>query len=150
MKPTTIDTTFDPALGTTAAAVTPLAETPEPTAYACEGDFVGEEDWEDDWDEEQETDDWDAEQVEMFDCPHYPACGCDSEIEKLHPGMLSWIRARLIQALSGNAGMSTTEYAIGTLSAAAFAALLYVIVSGDTVSGALEDLFDRALSTQVG
>ena len=44
----------------------------------------------------------------------------------------------------------TSEYAIGTLSAAAFAALLYVIVSGDTVSGALEDLFERALNTSVG
>ena len=60
------------------------------------------------------------------------------------------VQRRMVLALSGNAGMSTTEYAIGTLSAAAFAALLYVIVSGDTVSGALEDLFERALSTRVG
>ena len=57
---------------------------------------------------------------------------------------------RLTAAVDGDAGMSTTEYAIGTLSAAAFAALLYVIVSGDTVSGALEGLFERALSTRVG
>lgn len=60
------------------------------------------------------------------------------------------ITRRAILAVHGDEGMSTTEYAIGTLSAAAFAALLYVIVSGDTVSGALEDLFERALSTSVG
>ncbi|WP_333618352.1 DUF4244 domain-containing protein [Dietzia sp.] len=60
------------------------------------------------------------------------------------------LRTRLSRAVAGDAGMSTTEYAIGTLSAAAFAALLYVIVSGDTVSGALEGLFERALSTRVG
>lgn len=60
------------------------------------------------------------------------------------------ITRRAILAVTGDDGMSTTEYAIGTLSAAAFAALLYVIVSGDTVSGALEDLFERALNTSVG
>ena len=60
------------------------------------------------------------------------------------------ITRRAILAITGDDGMSTTEYAIGTLSAAAFAALLYVIVSGDTVSGALEDLFERALNTSVG
>lgn len=62
----------------------------------------------------------------------------------------SAITRRTILAVTGDDGMSTTEYAIGTLSAAAFAALLYVIVSGDTVSGALEDLFERALNTSVG
>ena len=60
------------------------------------------------------------------------------------------ITRRAILAVTGDDGMSTTEYAIGTLSAAAFAALLYVIVSGDTVSGALEDLFERARNTSVG
>lgn len=60
------------------------------------------------------------------------------------------ITRRAILVVTGDEGMSTTEYAIGTLSAAAFAALLYVIVSGDTVSGALEDLFERALNTSVG
>lgn len=54
--------------------------------------------------------------------------------------------ARLGQALSGEAGMSTVEYAIGTLAAAAFAAVLYQVVTGDTVAGALNDLVRRALS----
>ncbi|RZS41257.1 uncharacterized protein DUF4244 [Herbihabitans rhizosphaerae] len=43
-------------------------------------------------------------------------------------------------------GMSTAEYAIGTIAAAAFGALLYTVVSGDSVVGALTDLVERALS----
>ncbi|MDT0266918.1 DUF4244 domain-containing protein [Streptomyces sp. DSM 44915] len=41
--------------------------------------------------------------------------------------------------------MSTTEYAVGTLAAAALAAALHRIVSSDTVTGALRDLVERAL-----
>lgn len=48
--------------------------------------------------------------------------------------------------LAGDAGMSTAEYAIGTIAAAAFAALLYTVVTGDSVLGALTDLVQRALS----
>lgn len=43
-------------------------------------------------------------------------------------------------------GMSTVEYAIGTLAAAAFAALLYVVVTGDSVLNGLTGLIERALS----
>ena len=43
-------------------------------------------------------------------------------------------------------GMSTVEYAIGTIAAAAFAAVLYTIVTGDSVVGALTGLIHRALS----
>lgn len=43
-------------------------------------------------------------------------------------------------------GMSTAEYAIGTLAAAAFAAVLYGVVTGDSVVGALTALVQRALS----
>ncbi|MBL1067842.1 DUF4244 domain-containing protein [Streptomyces sp. 7-21] len=42
--------------------------------------------------------------------------------------------------------MSTAEYAIGTLAAAAFAAVLYQVVTSGTVTGLLEDLVERALS----
>lgn len=60
----------------------------------------------------------------------------------------SWhrLRTRVARAVAGEAGMSTVEYAIGTLAAAAFAAVLYKVVSGDTVLGALNDLVQRALS----
>nr|WP_084224217.1 DUF4244 domain-containing protein [Kitasatospora cheerisanensis] len=44
-----------------------------------------------------------------------------------------------------DAGMSTAEYAIGTVAACAFAAVLYKVVTSGTVSGALSDVLDRAL-----
>lgn len=56
------------------------------------------------------------------------------------------ILARLAGAVGGDAGMSTVEYAIGTVAAAAFAAVLYKIVTGGTVVGALTELVQRALS----
>jgi hypothetical protein len=48
--------------------------------------------------------------------------------------------------LGDDDGMSTVEYAIGTVAAAAFAALLYAVLSGDTVLTALTDLVQRALT----
>ncbi|MCE0768349.1 DUF4244 domain-containing protein [Pseudonocardia kujensis] len=42
--------------------------------------------------------------------------------------------------------MSTVEYAIGTLAAAAFAAVLYTVISGDSIVTALTQLVQRALS----
>jgi uncharacterized protein DUF4244 len=43
-------------------------------------------------------------------------------------------------------GMSTVEYAIGTVAAAAFAAVLYVVISGQPVVDALTQLVQRALT----
>ncbi|MEU6643295.1 DUF4244 domain-containing protein [Saccharomonospora sp. NPDC046836] len=43
-------------------------------------------------------------------------------------------------------GMSTAEYAIGTIAAAAFAALLYAVVTGDSIVAALTSLVQRAIS----
>lgn len=48
--------------------------------------------------------------------------------------------------LSADDGMSTAEYAIGTIAAAAFAALLYAVVTGDSVLSALTSLIERAIS----
>ena len=48
--------------------------------------------------------------------------------------------------LRGDDGMSTVEYAIGTIAAAAFAALLYAVISGDSIVTALTDLVQRALT----
>lgn len=56
------------------------------------------------------------------------------------------VRARLADAVRGEAGMSTAEYAIGTIAAAAFAAVLYQVVTGGTIVGVLTDLVQRALS----
>ena len=48
---------------------------------------------------------------------------------------------------TGEAGMSTAEYAVGTVAACAFAAVLYRVVTGDSIVSALDALVDRALST---
>ncbi|HEU0087454.1 MAG TPA: DUF4244 domain-containing protein [Pseudonocardiaceae bacterium] len=56
------------------------------------------------------------------------------------------VTARLTGAIRGEAGMSTVEYAIGTIAAAAFAAVLYTVVTGDSIVGALDALVQRALS----
>ncbi|WP_230423221.1 DUF4244 domain-containing protein [Prauserella cavernicola] len=50
------------------------------------------------------------------------------------------------ELLDSDDGMSTAEYAIGTIAAAAFAALLYTIVTGDSVLSALTSLIERAIS----
>jgi hypothetical protein len=44
--------------------------------------------------------------------------------------------------------MTTSEYAMGTIAACAFAAVLYKIVTSGTVSAALESVIGRALSAQ--
>lgn len=48
--------------------------------------------------------------------------------------------------LTEDDGMSTVEYAIGTVAAAAFAAILYAVVSGESIVTALTDLVQRALT----
>ncbi|MGP3980509.1 DUF4244 domain-containing protein [Streptomyces sp. KR80] len=45
-------------------------------------------------------------------------------------------------------GMTTAEYAVGTVAACGFAAVLYKVVTSGTVSGALESLIARALDVQ--
>jgi hypothetical protein len=54
-----------------------------------------------------------------------------------------WARSRL----ADEAGMSTAEYAVGTVAACAFAAVLYQVVTGGSVVSALGDLVQSALST---
>ncbi|BCK52603.1 hypothetical protein NWFMUON74_03750 [Nocardia wallacei] len=59
------------------------------------------------------------------------------------------VRSRLIQAAMADEGMSTAEYAIGTIAAAAFGAVLYTVVTGDSIVNALTRIIDRALNTEV-
>lgn len=54
-------------------------------------------------------------------------------------------RFRAIRA-SADSGMTTAEYAIGTIAAAAFAALLLAIIKSDVVRSALTALVKHALS----
>jgi hypothetical protein len=44
-------------------------------------------------------------------------------------------------------GMSTAEYAVGTVAACAFAAVLYRVVTGGSVVTGLTDLVESALAT---
>ena len=50
--------------------------------------------------------------------------------------------------LAADDGMSTAEYAIGTIAAAAFGAILYTVVTGDSVVSGLTALVQRALSVR--
>lgn len=47
-------------------------------------------------------------------------------------------------------GMSTIEYAFGSLAAAALAGVLYLVVNGDAVTGAIESVITDALSNTPG
>jgi hypothetical protein len=47
----------------------------------------------------------------------------------------------------GEDGMSTAEYAVGTVAACAFAAVLYRVVTGGSIVTALGDLVESALAT---
>ena len=49
--------------------------------------------------------------------------------------------------LADEEGMSTAEYAVGTVAACAFAAVLYQVVTGGSVVTALGDLVQSALTT---
>lgn len=54
---------------------------------------------------------------------------------------------RLLRRIGGDAGMSTAEYAVGTIAACAFAAVLYQVVTGDSIVSALRELITSALSS---
>ena len=59
------------------------------------------------------------------------------------------VRHRLTVLAIDESGMSTVEYAIGTIAAAAFGAILYGVVTGDSIVGALTNIISRALNTRV-
>lgn len=63
--------------------------------------------------------------------------------------MIRDLQARLTAVMSDDTGMSTVEYAIGTVAAAAFGGILYSVVTGDSIVGALTNIINRALSTRV-
>ncbi len=63
--------------------------------------------------------------------------------------MIREIHARLSMLAVDDSGMSTVEYAIGTIAAAAFGAILYSVVTGDSIVGALTNIINRALTTRV-
>lgn len=63
---------------------------------------------------------------------------------------LEGIMFKKIKSLySDTRAMSTVEYAIGTIAAAAFGAILYTVVTGDSVIAALENIIQKALNTRI-
>lgn len=57
--------------------------------------------------------------------------------------MRAWVRAL---AARRDAGMVTSEYAVGVLAAVAFAAVLYKVVTSGQVGAELQDIVGRALN----
>jgi uncharacterized membrane protein YdjX (TVP38/TMEM64 family) len=58
------------------------------------------------------------------------------------------VSARITVLVADETGMSTVEYAIGTIAAAAFGAILYTVVTGDSIVSALTNIIARALNTK--
>ncbi|KAB7847716.1 DUF4244 domain-containing protein [Streptomyces mobaraensis NBRC 13819 = DSM 40847] len=56
-----------------------------------------------------------------------------------------WTRVRCRAGAAGEAGMTTAEYAVGTLAACALAAVLYKVVTSGAVSAALQALIEKGL-----
>lgn len=63
--------------------------------------------------------------------------------------IIGYLKVRLAALAADESGMSTVEYAIGTIAAAAFGAILYSVVTGDSIVGALTNIINRALTTRV-
>ncbi|SDN50648.1 DUF4244 domain-containing protein [Geodermatophilus sp. DSM 45219] len=81
-----------------------------------------------------------------FDGEEQPdASGAAAEGETTPTGGLRarWARVRA----TAEAGMSTAEYAVGTVAACAFAAVLYRVVTGGSVVDGLSALVADALAT---
>ncbi|MFD9789589.1 DUF4244 domain-containing protein [Streptomyces sp. NPDC059070] len=61
--------------------------------------------------------------------------------------MKAWMR-RVRSGVRGDTGMTTSEYAVGTIAACGFAAVLYKVVTSGAVTSALQSLVERALDVQ--
>nr|WP_152665926.1 DUF4244 domain-containing protein [Mycobacterium sp. UM_NZ2] len=63
--------------------------------------------------------------------------------------MFRVLSLKMVLLASDDSGMSTVEYAIGTIAAAAFGAILYTVVTGDSIVSALNRVIGHALNTKV-
>ena len=63
--------------------------------------------------------------------------------------MFRVLSVKMMVLATDDSGMSTVEYAIGTIAAAAFGAILYTVVTGDSIVSALSRVIGRALNTKV-
>ncbi|MGC4933435.1 DUF4244 domain-containing protein [Gordonia sp. DT30] len=60
-----------------------------------------------------------------------------------------WLTVQSVRLVTDDEGMSTAEYAIGTIAAAAFGAILYTVVTGNDIVSALTGIINKALNTSV-
>ncbi|WP_327678478.1 DUF4244 domain-containing protein [Kitasatospora sp. NBC_00458] len=81
--------------------------------------------------------------------PTAVAGGSPARRARLYRRRGRWVVRRILRAVraraGSDAGMTTAEYAVGTLGACALAAGLYKVVTSPAVLGALTDVLDRAL-----
>ncbi|MGJ4116857.1 DUF4244 domain-containing protein [Corynebacterium macclintockiae] len=80
-----------------------------------------------------------------------PASGVAKETyADQHPIARWWnqIIGAIYSRYADDRGMSTIEYALGCVAAAALGALLYTVVTSDTVEQALSGIFEKALNTK--
>lgn len=64
---------------------------------------------------------------------------------RVRAAMSGLVRPTGLKGRGGDAGMSTSEYAMGTIAACAFAAVLYKVVTSELVSTALQSTIGKAL-----
>lgn len=83
------------------------------------------------------------------DTPMQRCCVGNVEGEIMVVNKFRELQVRLALAVVREDGMSTAEYAIGTIAAAAFGAVLYTVVTGDSIVSALTNIIDKALNTAV-
>jgi hypothetical protein len=67
-----------------------------------------------------------------------------NKVNELGRSRWRWARQR-VSRLGAEAGMTTAEYAVGTIAAVAFAAVLYRVVRSDAVQSALSSIVVSAL-----
>ncbi|MGP4047136.1 DUF4244 domain-containing protein [Streptomyces sp. 2A115] len=60
----------------------------------------------------------------------------------------AWVLAGKARMVRRDAGMVTSEYAMGLIAAVGFAAVLYEVLTSGQVRGALEGIVGRALNGQ--
>ncbi|WP_335936777.1 DUF4244 domain-containing protein [Streptomyces sp. PTD5-9] len=59
----------------------------------------------------------------------------------------NWVRG-VMRRVRSDDGMTTSEYAVGTIAACAFAAVLYKVVTSQPVMSALQSLVKEALDAK--
>ena len=75
------------------------------------------------------------------------AAAVEDDTPGTEPGPSTGPARRWSRVRAGEEGMGTAEYAVGTVAACAFAAVLYRVVTGGSVVTALGDLVQSALTT---